>query len=131
MASEGKTPRPKRMELLMGIPTPRDKAAQEEHRKFRPKFFKYVKDMLLTTPATRKLIELMAQNLSTFTLETIRQRLEDGKIDISTLPMAGAEPWKVEILKAVAVLDEPERDYQKRIDEAISIMNDVVTGGSA
>jgi len=123
----------------MGIPTPQDKAAQEEHRKYRAKFTALIKKLCFdpTAPLAirqEKLGEIigrMENNLTTFTMESIRQAVENGRVDINTLPMAGAEPWKVKILEAVAVLDEPERCYQKRIDEAIRIMNDVVIGGSA
>jgi len=64
------------------------KEIREENVLFRGKFYAYVA-MLAANDDLNGLmdvIEAMAGNLSSFTIELIRQRLEDGKIDIDSLP---------------------------------------------
>ena len=64
------------------------KEIREENVHFRGKFYAYVA-MLAANDDLNGLmgvIEALADNLSSFTTEVIRQRLEDGKIDVNSLP---------------------------------------------
>ena len=64
------------------------KEIREENVIFRAKFWSYVKKLSETNDIVGLLsvIEALAGNVSSFTTEIIRQRLEDGSIDVESLP---------------------------------------------
>jgi len=64
------------------------KEIREENVIFRAKFWSYVEKLFREGDwkGLNDVIEALAGNVSSFTTEIIRQRLEDGSIDVESLP---------------------------------------------
>ena len=67
---------------------PNAQKIQEETILFGEMFTEYVDDLveMYSVVGLRAIIDMMRPQISTFGLETIRQRLLYGKIDVDTLP---------------------------------------------